>query len=47
MSALRDIIAGNGTVWLAAGGFAIGAAFGALVFASNFCTMGRQPRRSP
>ena len=40
MSALRDIIAANGPVWLAIGGLVIGMAFGAIVFATNFCTMG-------
>lgn len=40
MSALRDMIAANGPIWLAVGGFAIGTAFGAIVFATNFCTMG-------
>lgn len=40
MSALREMIAANGPVWLASGGFLIGMAFGAIVFATNFCTMG-------
>jgi uncharacterized protein len=40
MSVLRETIAANGPVWLAAGGFVIGIAFGAIVFATNFCTMG-------
>lgn len=40
MSALREMIAANGPIWLAVGGLAIGMAFGALVFATNFCTMG-------
>ena len=40
MSALRDMIAANGPVWLAVGGLAVGMAFGAIVFATNFCTMG-------
>lgn len=40
MSALRDTIAANGPIWLAIGGLAIGMAFGAIVFATNFCTMG-------
>lgn len=37
---LRDAIQANGPVWLAAGGFLIGAAFGAIVYRTNFCTMG-------
>ena len=40
MSALRDLIQGNAPAWLAAGGFLIGLVFGALVFRTNFCTMG-------
>lgn len=40
MSGLRDAIAANGPAWLACGGLAIGFAFGAIVFATNFCTMG-------
>ena len=40
MTALREIISGNPGAWLAAGGFAIGAVFGAIVFRTNFCTMG-------
>ena len=40
MTALREIISGNPGVWLAAGGFLIGAVFGAIVFRTNFCTMG-------
>jgi uncharacterized membrane protein YedE/YeeE len=37
---VRDIIADNGSVLLAIGGLLIGAAFGAIVFRTNFCTMG-------
>lgn len=37
---LREIIQANGPLWLAAGGFLIGAVFGAVVYRTNFCTMG-------
>lgn len=40
MSALREAIVAAGPLGLAAGGLAIGLAFGALVAATNFCTMG-------
>jgi uncharacterized membrane protein YedE/YeeE len=40
MEALRDIIIPNGPTWLAAGGFLIGALFGAVVLATNYCAMG-------
>lgn len=40
MSALREAIVAAGPFGLAAGGLAIGLAFGALVAATNFCTMG-------
>lgn len=40
MSALRDAITAAGPTGLAVGGLAIGLAFGALVAATNFCTMG-------
>ncbi len=37
---LRETIQASGPMWLAAGGFLIGAAFGAIVYRTNFCTMG-------
>lgn len=40
MSALRDLISANPAAWLAIGGLVIGAAFGFIVFKTNFCTMG-------
>jgi len=40
MSSLRETIQANGPLWLAVGGFLIGAVFGAIVFRTNFCTMG-------
>lgn len=40
MGALRDMIAADAAVWLACGGLVIGIAFGAITYASNFCTMG-------
>jgi uncharacterized membrane protein YedE/YeeE len=40
VSALRDMITTNPGAWLAVGGFLIGTAFGAIVFRTNFCTMG-------
>ncbi len=36
----REMIQANGPIWLAIGGFLIGAVFGALVYRTNFCTMG-------
>ncbi|HZT49222.1 MAG TPA: YeeE/YedE family protein [Hyphomicrobiaceae bacterium] len=40
MQALRDIITQDGPIWLALGGFLIGALFGAVVLATNYCAMG-------
>ncbi len=40
MSALRDAIQANAGLWLAIGGFGIGALFGGLVYRTNFCAMG-------
>jgi uncharacterized protein len=40
MDALRDIIGPNAPLFLALGGLVIGALFGAVVFATNFCAMG-------
>jgi hypothetical protein len=40
MGSLREAIVENGPHWLAIGGLAIGFVFGAIVFRSNFCTMG-------
>lgn len=40
MSGIRETIQAGGPLWLAIGGFLIGAAFGALVYRTNFCTMG-------
>src|SRR5262245_753665 len=40
MSGLRDWITANGPAALALGGLLIGFAFGAIVFRTNFCTMG-------
>ena len=37
---IRETIAENAAVWLSLGGFAIGTVFGAIVFKTNFCTMG-------
>lgn len=37
---MREAIQANGAMWLAAGGFLLGALFGALVLKTNFCTMG-------
>lgn len=37
---MREFILQYPGPWLAAGGFVIGTAFGAIVFATNFCTMG-------
>jgi uncharacterized membrane protein YedE/YeeE len=40
MSSVRDLIQANGPAWLASGGFLIGVLFGAIVYRTNFCTMG-------
>ena len=40
MGSLRETIVANGPQWLAIGGLVIGFAVGALVFRTNFCTMG-------
>jgi hypothetical protein len=40
MVGLRELVAGNAAMVLAVGGFLIGAVFGAIVFRTNFCTMG-------
>ena len=40
MTALRDLIQQNPAAWLAIGGSLIGAVFGAIVYRTNFCTMG-------
>ena len=40
MGSLRESVAANGPQWLAIGGLVIGFVFGALVFRTNFCTMG-------
>lgn len=40
MGGLQEAIQANGPVWLALGGGLIGAIFGALVYRTNFCTMG-------
>lgn len=37
---LQDAIAANAAVWLAVGGLIIGFVFGAIVYRTNFCTMG-------
>ena len=37
---MRESIAANSTQWLALGGLAIGFLFGAIVYRTNFCTMG-------
>jgi uncharacterized protein len=37
---MREAIAENGPLWLAIGGLVIGFVFGAVVFRTNFCTMG-------
>lgn len=37
---MREAIVENGPFWLAVGGLLIGFVFGALVFRTNFCTMG-------
>lgn len=40
MSGLREAIQANASMWLAVGGFVIGALFGGLVYRTNFCAMG-------
>jgi uncharacterized membrane protein YedE/YeeE len=40
MEVLREAITANGPQWLAIGGLVIGFVFGAIVFRTNFCTMG-------
>ncbi len=40
MTALRELVAGNGPMALTLGGLLIGFLFGAIVFKTNFCTMG-------
>lgn len=40
MEGLREAIAASGPQWLAVGGLVIGFVFGAIVFRTNFCTMG-------
>ena len=40
MTVIRELVAGNGPMALAVGGLAIGFLFGAIVFKTNFCTMG-------
>ncbi len=40
MEGLREVVAANGPQWLAVGGLVIGFIFGAIVFRTNFCTMG-------
>lgn len=40
MTALREFVSGNAAANLAIGGFIIGLIFGAIVFKTNFCTMG-------
>ncbi len=40
MGGLREAIVAIGPQWLAIGGLVIGFAFGAIVFRTNFCTMG-------
>ena len=40
MGGLREQIAANAATYLAIGGLLIGIAFGAIVFRTNFCTMG-------
>ncbi len=40
MESLREAVAANAGFWLPLGGFVIGAVFGAIVQATNFCTMG-------
>ena len=40
LDALREVVTQNGATYLALGGFVIGALFGAVAFATNFCAMG-------
>src|SRR5262249_53824662 len=40
MHAVRDVLASNAPLALSIGGLLIGCAFGATVFASNYCSMG-------
>jgi uncharacterized membrane protein YedE/YeeE len=40
MGGLKDTIMANGPQWLAIGGLVIGFLFGAIVYRTNFCTMG-------
>ena len=40
MNGLRETIQGHAPAWLAVGGFLIGVLFGAIVYRTNFCTMG-------
>jgi hypothetical protein len=40
MGGLREAIVAIGPQWLAIGGLIIGFVFGAIVFRTNFCTMG-------
>jgi uncharacterized protein len=40
MGVLRDLVLQRPDLWLAVGGFLIGTIFGAIVFRTNFCTMG-------
>lgn len=40
MTALRELVADNGAVVLAAGGLVVGFLFGAITYKTNFCTMG-------
>jgi uncharacterized membrane protein YedE/YeeE len=40
MGSLRETVVANGPQWLAIGGLVIGFVFGAIVFRTNFCTMG-------
>ena len=37
---MREMIQSNGPLWMAVGGLVIGFLFGALVYRTNFCTMG-------
>lgn len=37
---MREMIQSNGPMWMAVGGLVIGFLFGALVYRTNFCTMG-------
>ena len=40
MTALREVLAENGPIALTLGGLLIGFVFGAIVYRTNFCTMG-------